>query len=152
MEKILKDISKHKKIGHQANKKRWYKLGRYLDKGNKLQKHPESLLVARRTYKYYKVNKGDWEGPTPRKLSKIPEYKFNKILRKREETERGILLTADLSVDRKSRDETCEEEVVQEVPPQQTTDDQRQTAESFLRAEDWDWWDLQGATPEGCGI
>ena len=158
MKRILKKISRHKKVDHITNKKRWYKVGKYLRRGQKMDRHKESKLAAKRTYLYYKVNKGDWEGPTPRKLSKIPQHKFDELLKRREEIERGILLTIESTSDQQSRDdarETCDESHVEERSHEETsgsTEMQTQDAKNFLLQKSWNWWDLQGATPEGCGI
>jgi hypothetical protein len=152
MEKLLKKISRHKKVGEVENKQRWYKVGRLLLKGETMNRHKETKLAAKRTYIYYKVGKGDWEGPTPRKLSKIPEYKFAKLLKRREEAKRGTLLENDFPSDPISRDRT-REQVSQEVTrPQEEPTVVEQSAESFVLEEAWDWWDLQGVTPNGCGI
>jgi hypothetical protein len=153
MEKLLKQISRHKKVGEEENKKRWYKVGRLLNEGEKMDRHKETKLAAKRTYLYYKIGKGDWEGPTPRKLSKIPQYKFDKLLKRREESKRGTLLENDFPND-ESRDVAREREVPREEPREEiiSTESNALSAESFVMAEAWDWWDLQGVTPNGCGI
>ncbi len=55
--------------------------------------HKEIQIVARRTYQYYSKIKGDWNGPSPRQLSKMKKSKFLDLLKRREEIEREILLT-----------------------------------------------------------
>src|SRR6266540_7015050 len=74
------------------NKKRWYKVGKHLLKGNKLKLHQETKVLARRTYQYYSKIKGDWDRPSPRKFEKMRKKKFWDLLKRREELEREILL------------------------------------------------------------
>src|SRR6266542_617861 len=57
-----------------------------------LTKHKETKILARRTYQYYSKIKGDWDGPSPRKLGKMRKEKFWDLLKEREELEREILL------------------------------------------------------------
>src|SRR6266498_2020065 len=74
------------------NKKRWYKVGKYLLQGHKIKLHQETKVSARRTYQYYSKIKGDWDGSSPRKLGKMRKEKFWVLLKGREELEREILL------------------------------------------------------------
>src|SRR6266540_6427561 len=74
------------------NKKRWYKVEKYLLEGKKLKIHKETQVSARKTYLYYSKIKGDWDGPSSRKLGKMRKEKFRDLLKGREELEREILL------------------------------------------------------------
>src|SRR6266545_998609 len=75
------------------NKKKWYKIGKYLLNGNKMVMHKKIQIAAQRIYQYYSKIKGDWDGPSPRQLSKMKKLKFLDLLKGREEIERKILLT-----------------------------------------------------------
>src|ERR1044071_9138314 len=99
MEKILSEIQKGKyrnnpaerrkvsnltdilgdppKRNREGQKKAWYKIGKVLIRKHKVTLHSESKVGARRTYRYYSVNKGDWSEPTCRQFSKMSQYKFN---------------------------------------------------------------------------
>jgi len=57
--------------------------------------HKKSQVVARRTYQYYSIDHRDWEGPSLRKMAKIGREKFEKLLKRRKEIKRGILLEND---------------------------------------------------------
>src|SRR5262245_49519644 len=95
MEKIMKEISENIKKRDNNIKKKWYKVGKYILRGNKVKKHNEWKLAAKRTYIYYSKGKGDWEGPSPRELEKMREYKFKELLKGRKEKNAGNLLTAE---------------------------------------------------------
>src|ERR1043165_2614827 len=69
----LPDIPKK---SSEERKKGWYKIGKVLWRGHKLQLHKESQVEARRTYEYYSLRKGDWIGPTCRQFSKMSRYKY----------------------------------------------------------------------------
>jgi hypothetical protein len=86
MDEIFKRIKKNKKKNTLQCKKDWYKVGKRLLNGKKLKKklHQETKTGARRTYKYYRINKGDWNGPSARQLSKMTEEKFEEELDKRD--------------------------------------------------------------------
>src|SRR6266542_642421 len=92
IQNILKEIRRDLMKKRLQNKKRWYKVRKYLMQGNKLKMHKEIKVSARRTYQYYSKIKGDWDGPSPRKLGKIKKEKFWDLLKGREELEREILL------------------------------------------------------------
>src|SRR6266540_748810 len=92
IQNILKEIRRNPMTERLQNKKRWYKVGKYLMQGNKLKMHKETKVSARRTYQYYSKIKGDWDGPSPRKLGKMRKKKFWDLLKGREELEREILL------------------------------------------------------------
>ena len=63
----------------RQNKKEWYKIGKVIIRGHQISLHKESKLAAKRTYMYYKVNKGNWEGPTPREFSKMRKSRYNEL-------------------------------------------------------------------------
>ena len=92
IQNILKEIRRDPMKERLQNKKRWYKVGKYLLQGNKLKMHKETKVSARRTYLYYLKIKGDWDGPSPRKFGKMKKEKFKDLLKEREELEREILL------------------------------------------------------------
>src|SRR6266496_5158713 len=92
IQNILKEIRRNLMIERLQNKKRWYKVGKYLLQGKKIKLQQETKVSARRTYQYYSKIKGDWAGPSPRKLEKMRKEKFRDLLKGREELEREILL------------------------------------------------------------
>src|SRR6266542_3868618 len=92
IQNILKEIRQDPMRERLQNKKKWYKVGKYIMQGNKLKMHNETKVSARRTYQYYSKIKGDWDGPSPRKLEKMRKEKFVDLLKGREELEREILL------------------------------------------------------------
>src|SRR6266498_3214951 len=92
IQNILKEIRQDPMRERLQNKKRWYKVGKYLMQENKLKMHKKIKVSARRTYQYYSKIKGDWDGPLPRKLRKIRKEKFWNLLKGREKLEREILL------------------------------------------------------------
>jgi len=55
--------------------------------------HKETQIAAWRTYQYYLKVKEDWDGSSPRQLSKMKKSKFLDLLKGRKEIEREILLT-----------------------------------------------------------
>src|SRR6266542_5650662 len=89
---ILKEIRRDPMKERLQNKKRWYKVGKYLLQEKKIKIHQETKVSARRTYQYYSKIKGDWDGSSPRKLGKMRKEKFCDLLKGREELEREILL------------------------------------------------------------
>src|ERR1043166_3139705 len=78
-------VKKNTKKNDIEIKKQWYIIGKYLTEGNKVKLHSESKVGARRTYRYYNYNKGDWKGPTPRQFSKMRKEEFKLRLRFRKE-------------------------------------------------------------------
>src|SRR6266511_2827716 len=92
IQNILKEIRRDPMLERLQNKKRWYKVGKYLLQGHKIKMHKETKVSARRTYQYYSKIKGDWNGSSPRKLGKIRKEKFRDLFKGREELEREILL------------------------------------------------------------
>src|SRR6266498_2285475 len=92
IQNILKEIRRNPMIERLQNKKRWYKVRKYLLQERKIKLHQETKVSARRTYQYYSKIKGDWDGPSSRKLGKMRKEKFWDLLKGREELEREILL------------------------------------------------------------
>src|SRR6266542_2212650 len=90
--KSIKEIRPDPMKERLQNKKRWYKVGKYLLQEKKIKLHQETKVSARRTYQYYSKIKGDWDGPSPRKLGKMRKEQFWDLLKRREELEREILL------------------------------------------------------------
>src|SRR6266542_3884824 len=93
IKQLLKEIKDEPMRYRDPNKRKWYKIEKYLLNGNKLVMHKEIQIVARRTYQYYSKIKGDWDGLSSRQLSKMKKLKFLDLLKGREEIEREILLT-----------------------------------------------------------
>src|ERR1044072_8315451 len=56
-------------------KKDWYKIGKRILQKFLMKLHKESRVLARRTYIFYNIGKGDWEGPFPRELRKMKKEK-----------------------------------------------------------------------------
>src|ERR1044071_6400644 len=59
--------------------------------------HIEQRVSAGQTYRYYKINKRIWDGPSPREFGKMNKNTFNRLLKGREEIEGETLLTAESS-------------------------------------------------------
>ena len=41
--------------------------------------HKESQISARRTYMFYNIAKGDWEGPSPREFRKLKKEQWEQL-------------------------------------------------------------------------
>src|ERR1043165_1533099 len=54
-------------------------------------------MSARRTYRYYRIRRGDWIGPSPREFGKMTQDRFERLFKGREEIEGKILLEAEPS-------------------------------------------------------
>src|SRR6266542_6996712 len=93
IKQLLKEIKDEPMRHREQNKRKWYKVGKYLLNGNKMVMHKETQIAAQRTYQYYSKIKGDWDGSFPRQFSKMKKSKFLDLLKGREEIEREILLT-----------------------------------------------------------
>src|SRR6266545_4518910 len=93
IKQLLKEIKDEPMRYKDQNKKKWYKIGKYLLNGNKLVIYKKIQIAARRTYQYYSKIKGDWDRPSPQQLSKMKKSKFLDLLKGREEIKRKILLT-----------------------------------------------------------
>ena len=73
----------HKRDGEKM-KKDWYEIGRRLiAEGEKLKMHNETKKGARRTYIFYEVDSGNWEGPSARQFSKMNAERFEQELARR---------------------------------------------------------------------
>ena len=115
MEQILKDIQQGKLKGRNwrkeqevlKNKKDWYKIGKAIKNGHKVKLHNEGKLATKRTYQYYKIDKGNWEGPTPWRFGKMVRKDFEEVLKGREP--RGEILLDSTPVVPQSRDFTIED-------------------------------------------
>ena len=59
IQNILKEIRWDPMRERLQNKKKWYKVGKYIMQGNKLKMYNETKVSARRTYQYYSKIKGD---------------------------------------------------------------------------------------------
>ena len=66
IKQLLKEIKDEPMRYRSQNKKKWYKIGKYLLSGNKMVMHKEIQIAARRTYQYYLKIKEDWDRPSPR--------------------------------------------------------------------------------------
>ena len=93
IKQLLKKIKNESICCRNQNKKKWYKIEKYLLNRNKLIMHKETQIAARRTYQYYLKIKGDWDGPSLWQLSKMKKSKFLDFLKRWEEIKREILLT-----------------------------------------------------------
>src|SRR6266540_521020 len=65
IKQLLKEIKDEPMQNKAQNKRKWYKIRKYLLNRNKLIMHKETQIAARRTYQYYSKIKGDWDGPSP---------------------------------------------------------------------------------------
>ena len=61
IQEILKEIRRDSMKEKLQNKKRWYKVGKYLLSGKKIKLYQETKVSAQRTYQYYSKIKGDWD-------------------------------------------------------------------------------------------
>ena len=128
---LLKLIKDNTKKNCPINKRRWYKVGKYLANGGKIPKYnKENSKSARRTYYYYREGKGDWEGPSPRMLGKMVQKQFREVLKGREQAKREILLETEILEDYEHVTEnenlilpdwTQEEVQLEEEVPQENT-------------------------------
>src|ERR1043166_5559029 len=115
MEQILKDIQQGRLKGRNQrkeqevlkNKKNWYKIGKAIKNGHKVKLHNKGKLAAKRTYQYYKIDKGNWEGPTPWRFGKMVCKDFEEVLKGREP--RGEILLDSTPVVPQTRDFTLED-------------------------------------------
>src|ERR1044071_5273210 len=70
--------------------------------------HIEQRVSAGQTYRYYWINKGIWDGPSPREFGKMNKDTFNRLLKGREEIEGETLLTAESSATQRRRRSTAQ--------------------------------------------
>src|SRR3989337_1705812 len=138
-------------------KKAWYRVGKAIHRGQKFKFHPEKKLAHRRMYKYYKIGKGDWEGPSPRNFAKMSSTRFERVLKRREQLKRGTLLeTEDVTVntaetmDAENRRESHEQghvmEISEDIAAPQGNEFPRQS--EALELVDLQGLDLQDTTVE----
>ena len=66
-----------------TNKKEWYKIGKVVNKGFKIKLCKESRTAAKRTYRFYNIEKGNWEGPMPWRFGKMNQEEFDQWMAKR---------------------------------------------------------------------
>ena len=66
IKQLIKEIKDELMRYRDQNKRKWYKIGKYLLNRNKMVMHKETQIAARKTYQYYSKIKGDWDGPSPR--------------------------------------------------------------------------------------
>ncbi len=59
IKQLLKEIKDEPMREKDQNKKKWYKIGKYLLNGNKLIMHKETQIAVRKTYQYYSKIKED---------------------------------------------------------------------------------------------
>src|ERR1044072_5206304 len=108
-EQLLKKISGNTKKHSERNKRNYYRLGRRIEKlKERVNIHPEQKVSARRTYRYYWINKEIWDGPSPREFGKMNKETFNRLLKGREEIEGETLLTAESSGTQRRRRSTAQ--------------------------------------------
>jgi len=81
IKQLLKEIKDEPMKYRDQNKKKWYKIGKYLLNGNKLVMHKKTQIAAQKMYQYYSKIKGDWDRPSPRQLSKMKKSKFLDLLK-----------------------------------------------------------------------
>src|SRR6266511_3609348 len=61
IKQLLKEIKDEPIYYRDQNKKKWYKIEKYLLNENKLVMHKKTQIVAQRIYQYYLKIKGDWD-------------------------------------------------------------------------------------------
>ena len=113
-------VKKNTRKNDEGNKKQWYIIRKYLIEGNKAKLHSESKVGARRTYKYYNINKGDWNGPTNRQFSKMKKEEYEIRLRFRREEVNGVTSLSDggnLSGSNPSEENHVTGQVIEELFP-----------------------------------
>src|SRR6185369_11507669 len=90
----------------------WYKVGKVITRGHKVKMHGESKRAARRTYEYYGILKGNWEGPSPRQLGKMIKSEYLEYLNARKRLAEEL---AEVEGPTSSRGGNMLEDVLQEV-------------------------------------
>ncbi len=65
IKQLFKEIKDEPMRYRDQNKKKWYKIEKYLLSENKFVMHKETQITAQRTYQYYSKVKGDWDGLFP---------------------------------------------------------------------------------------
>ena len=83
IDKILKQIKKNRKVSSLQNKKDYYQLGEYQQLRGKVSGISKDIRwAANQTYKYY--DRENFEGPTPRQLTKMKAENFDLIVKGRQ--------------------------------------------------------------------
>ena len=78
--------------------------------------YAEQKMSARRTYEYYRINKRNWDGPSPRELRKINRHMYGTLLKGREEIEGETLLEAESSATQRRRRSTAQRKTANTAP------------------------------------
>src|SRR6266498_237479 len=117
MDEILKRIKKNRKTSSLQNKKDYYQLGQYQQLRGKVQEISKDVRWAtNRTYKYYDGE--NFEGLTPRQLTKMKANNFDLIVKGRQLSRREALLEntsveVEISCDQEDWFNSLEEELTQ---------------------------------------
>src|SRR6266540_4081670 len=111
MDEILKCIKKNRKVSSFQNKKDYYQLGEKVQRISK-----DVRWAANRMYKYY--DEVNFEGPTPRQLTKMKADSFDLIVKGRQLSREEALLEntpvkAEISRDQEDWFNSLEEELTQ---------------------------------------
>ncbi len=59
IKQLFKEIKDEPMQCKNQNKRKWYKIGKYLLNENKIVMHKETQIAAQKTYQYYSKIKGD---------------------------------------------------------------------------------------------
>src|SRR5262245_40688557 len=89
----LTELHFNNKKNDPGMKKKWYRIGKKLLNKEKIPLCAETKVGARRTYRLYSINKGDWDGPSTRQLSKMGRLRFNQLLQERKNKVNEVTLT-----------------------------------------------------------
>ena len=73
-------VKVRKIVEENIRKQKWYEIGKAIKQGFDVKMHKESKRVARRTFHYYHYYKGNWKGPSARKLSKMNQVEFERVM------------------------------------------------------------------------
>src|SRR6266498_239505 len=117
MDKILKCIKKNRKVSSLQNKKDYYQLEKYQQLRGEVQGISKDVRwAANRTYKYY--DRVNFEGPTPRQLTKMKADSFDLIVKGRQLSREEALLEntpVEVNISRDQEDwfNSLEEELTQ---------------------------------------
>ena len=84
LEERLCRIHLNTKKNSIENKKNWYKVKKTLLTSTKIRLYNEFKVRAKRTYCLYSVIKGNWNGLSPKQLSKMNRSKFDEMLEYRQ--------------------------------------------------------------------
>ena len=64
IKQLLKEIKDEPIHYRQQNKKKWYKIEKYLQNENKLTMHKKTQIATWKIYQYYLKIKEDWDRPS----------------------------------------------------------------------------------------